>query len=198
MAIKLIAHISVPAFDAWVGKVTKTFDLKFLQGSVVGVDAAHYLAGLPKEPLLSALGGSPLALEAAISKAIAELHAAGLTLHFVFDGLDSGLNDDPFAASERAARLNNEAFALYESHQAEPAKQAFQSSGPCLLNGVSSSCNADNSLGASDFAALFEIMKKTLHENGVPFTVAPYSALAQVRNDLHLKYGRLIPLACVF
>ena len=39
-------------------------------------------------------------------------------------------------------------------------------------------------------SALSEILKKTLHEQGVAFTVAPYSALGQVRPMVSLHKQR--------
>lgn len=36
-------------------------------------------------------------------------------------------------------------------------------------------------------AALFGFLKKILHEHEIPFTVAPYSALAQVRSEAVIR-----------
>ena len=122
---------AVLAFDVWaVDKgVAKSFDLKFLQDRVIGIDAAYYILSLNKDPLLSALGGSPLAFETTVIKAVKNLQDAGLKLHFVFNGLDSGIGSDPVTSSARAAQLGGEAFTLYETEQGKKAKDVFKASG---------------------------------------------------------------------
>jgi len=132
-----------------------------------------------KEPHLSALGGS-LALESLTKDFVKDLQASGLSLHFVFDGLDSGAGHDRVANSKKAAELNRQAFELYMSEQGRSASHGFQATG-CDFPVEIQEASIDPSLGPSDFTTLSEILKKTLHELGVPFTVAPYSALAQVR-----------------
>ena len=100
---------------------------------MVGVDANYYLEQLlappHKEALLSALGGSPLASETTVIREIQDLQAAGLRLHFVFDGLDFGIKDDPFAQSIASARANAVAFDVYERDLATEAADRFMSSG---------------------------------------------------------------------
>lgn len=156
--------MGVVAFDVWAAEkgVAKSFDLKFLQDRVIGIDAAYYIHGLNKDPLLSALGGPPLAFESTVIHAVKHLQNAGLKLHFVFNGLESGVGSDPFTSSARAARFDSEAFTLYEAEQAKEARDLFKASGHWYPS------------------ALSEILKKTLHEQRIPFTVAPYSALAQL------------------
>ena len=122
---------AVAAFDVWAADkgVAKSFDLKFLQDRVIGIDAAYYILGLSKDPLLSALGGSPLAFETTVINAVKHLQDAGLKLHFVFNGLDSGIGSNPVTSSARAAQLGGEAFALYETEQGKKAKDVFKVSG---------------------------------------------------------------------
>ena len=122
---------AVVAFDVWAADkgIAKSFDLKFLQDRVIGIDAAYYILGLNKDPLLSALGGPPLAFESTVIDALKLLQDAGLKLHFVFNGLDSGIGSDAFTSSARAAQLGNEAFTLYESEQAKQARDVFRASG---------------------------------------------------------------------
>ena len=57
------------------------------------------------------------------------LQDAGLRLHFVFNGLDSGIGSDSFTSSTRAAKLGDEAFTLYETQQAKQAIDVFRASG---------------------------------------------------------------------
>ncbi len=121
----------VSSFEQWTDSshIAKQFDLKFLKDCTIGIDATYYLQSLPQESLLSALGGAPLALESTITRATNELQKAGLILHFVFNGLDSGVGDDAAASSARAAQLSSEAFNLYEGKQPADAERSFGSSG---------------------------------------------------------------------
>ncbi|KAL8643191.1 MAG: hypothetical protein Q9228_000176 [Teloschistes exilis] len=134
-----------------------------LGDSIIGIDAAYYLEQIQqKEPLLPALGGFPLALESRIFKELDALQAFGIKPHFVFDGLGYGIDDDPFGPSTEAASRNVEAFDTYDKNMAPQAMQLFKISG--------------NPTPVS----LAEFLKRTLHKYGVLFTVAPYSALAQL------------------
>jgi len=104
-----------------------------LSNCLVGVDAAYYLdsflAPPVKEPLLSALGGFPLALEQAIIKDLDALRTAGLKLYFVFNGLDHGIVDDPFGPSIVSARANAAAFKIYDADMANEAIIEFKKTG---------------------------------------------------------------------
>ncbi|KAI4260601.1 MAG: hypothetical protein LQ352_000162 [Teloschistes flavicans] len=134
-----------------------------LGGSIIGIDATYYLEQIQqKEPLLPALGGFPLALESRIFKELDALKVVGVKPHFVFDGLDYGIDDDPFGPSAASALKNVTAFDTYEKNMAPQAMQVFKTSGNPTP------------------AALAEFLKRTLHKHGVLFTVAPYSALAQL------------------
>lgn len=127
---------AVVAFDVWAADkgIAKSFDLKFLQDRVIGIDAAYYIHGLNKDPLLSALGGSPLAFESIVINVVTNLQDAGLKLHFVFNGLDSGVGSDPATSSARAAQLDSEAFTLYETEQGKQARDVFKASSMLLSN----------------------------------------------------------------
>lgn len=101
-----------------------------LGDSIIGIDAAYYLEQIQqKEPLLPALGGFPLALESRIFKELDALQAFGIKPHFVFDGLDYGIDDDPFGPSTEAASRNVEAFDTYDKNMAPQAMQLFKISG---------------------------------------------------------------------
>ncbi|KAL8951879.1 MAG: hypothetical protein Q9222_002185 [Ikaeria aurantiellina] len=155
--------MGIPTFNAWAAsRVTKSMPISSLSHSVIGIDAAYYLEGFAKEPLLSALGGFPLALASTIVKELGDLQSIGLRLHFVFNGLDHGFDDDPFGASLAAANLNAQAFEEYDMAKPQAAIAIFKSSG----NPTS--------------AALSGWFRKLLHTNNIPFTVAPYSAVAQL------------------
>ena len=161
--MKLTHSRLVPLFDSWAGsKLAKTFDLTWLKDCTIGIDAAYFLESLRlQEPLLSGLGGS-LALESLLIKAVRDMQSFGLSLHFVFDGLDTGNTNDSIAESKRASELATSAFEQSGRGQSSLASQTFKAA------------------GFSDTTTLFEIMKKTLHEIKVPFIVAPYSALGQL------------------
>ncbi len=107
--------------------------LSNLANCIIGVDAAYYLESFlappVKEPLLSALGGFPLALEQAITKDLDALKTAGLKLHFVFSGLDYGVVDDPFGPSVMSARANAAAFKTYDADLANEAIIEFKKTG---------------------------------------------------------------------
>lgn len=125
---------AVRAFDVWAaGKgIAKSFELKFLQDRVIGIDATYFIYGLNKDPLLSALGGPPLAFESTVIDTVKHLQDAGLKLHFVFNGLESGVGNDPVTWSTKAAQLDSEAFTLYETEQAKKARDSFQESGALI------------------------------------------------------------------
>lgn len=128
--MKLICRFVVPAFDEWSSRLAKSMPLTCLNDSVIGIDATYYLEGLlAQEPLLSALGGYPLALESTVVKQLLELQSAGFKPHFVFDGLDFGIKDDPFGPSIESARANAVAFDTYERNLAPEAIEIFRTSG---------------------------------------------------------------------
>lgn len=126
-------HSAVPAFDVWSTHLTKVMPLSCLNDSVIGIDATYYLEGLlappVKEPLLSALGGFPIGLEATIVKELSDLQSAGFKPHFVFNGLDFGIKDDPFGPSIASQRANAEAFDTYEKNLATDVINTFRNSG---------------------------------------------------------------------
>ena len=102
------------------------------QGPIIGVDAAYYLEELrypTKEPLVAALGGFPLALDAMIARGIKDIESCGCKLHFFFDGLDFASDESPFAASVHAATVNSRAFSVYEMGNATGAIEHFKHSG---------------------------------------------------------------------
>ena len=107
--------------------------LSNLADKIIGIDASYYLesflAPQVKEPLLSALGGFPLALEQSIIKDIKALQTAGLKLQFVFNGLNHGSVDDPFRSSIESARANAAAFKTYDADMANEAIIEFKKTG---------------------------------------------------------------------
>ncbi|MCJ1281580.1 hypothetical protein MMC26_000900 [Xylographa opegraphella] len=139
--------------------------LSALKNSVIGIDAAYYLERIltiSREPLLSALGGWPLAYGLVVRKDLDDLQSAGFKVHFVFNGLDYGTEDDPFKSTNAASNLIAKAFQLYEAENTTDAVKEFKAA------------------GVPTSAALSEFLKKVLYDLKVEFTVAPYSAFAQL------------------
>lgn len=165
--------MGVPVFDAWAAnRILKSMPISALKNSVIGIDAAYYLEGTAKEPLLSAMGGFPLGLEPSLIRELHDLQSVGLRPHFVFNGLDDGVNQDPFGPSLAAAKVNAAAFETYDrasrqedSGDGNPAAQAKE------LFGTS---------GSPPPAALLGFLKRLLHKLEIPFTVAPFNARAQL------------------
>lgn len=127
----------VPAFDTWVAsRVLKSMPISALSNSVIGIDAAYYLEGTPKEPLLSALGGFPLGLESSLVRELHDLQSVGLRPHFVFNGLDDRNNDDPFGSSLASAKANATAFETYTGGMPIQSIELFRTSGSTSKTGL--------------------------------------------------------------
>ena len=73
-----------------------------------------------------------MAFESTVINAVRHLQDAGLKLHFVFNGLESGIGRDPATSSARAAQLGSEAFTLYENDEGKQARDLFKASGMLL------------------------------------------------------------------
>ena len=100
-----------------------------LNDSIIGIDAEYFLEGSKKDSLLSALGGFPYGLGSDIIRQLKSLQSVGIQTHFVFNGLDHDVKDDPFGPSLATANLNTEAFNLYEQEQADKGIEKFKKSG---------------------------------------------------------------------
>ena len=99
---------------------------------MIGVDAAYYLEELrypAKEPLVAALVGFPMTLENIGTRGIKDIESCVCKLYFYFEGLDSGLEESPFAASIQASEVNSRAFSVYEVGNAAGAIDQFKKSG---------------------------------------------------------------------
>lgn len=106
--------------------------LTALKNSVIGLDATYYLEQLlspPKETVLAATGGWPLALESTIADELNKVQSIGLKLHFVFNGLDYGIKDDPFAHSIASWANIAKGHDLYEKNMAPEAIEVFKEAG---------------------------------------------------------------------
>jgi hypothetical protein len=124
----------VRAFDEWAATRLQSYHLSTLRGSSLGIDAAYYLDRLlntppSKEPLLSALGGFPLALRMHIEHELDKLRSFRITPVFVFSGMDYVAKEKPSRELRDAAKANAQAWELYDQHQAVQAVVTFGNSG---------------------------------------------------------------------
>ncbi|KAH9871304.1 hypothetical protein IAQ61_005483 [Plenodomus lingam] len=155
-------------FVQWTATLAETSDLEQLSGCRVGVEAADYLNqrilnhGRAKEPLVPALGGLPLALNQHIEEDLDTFRKFDIEPWFVFSGLDITKQDNPFGQKTDEAAVNANAWNLYDSHQAEASVAKF---------GESTYVTPED---------LFRALQAVLTERNIRFTVAPYSAWAQL------------------
>lgn len=106
--------------------------LQYLHGYKIGVDAEYFLEQFlttNRETLLPALGGSPLVTGPKLKEYLGNITSSGCELHFVFDGVEYGVQRSPFAASQEAAKKHSKAFRIYEEDKAQEACDIFKSSG---------------------------------------------------------------------
>ncbi|KAI8932015.1 hypothetical protein NX059_010909 [Plenodomus lindquistii] len=155
-------------FVQWTATFAETSDLEQLGGCRVGVEAADYLSqrilnhARAKEPLVPALGGLPLALKQHIEEDLDTFRKFDIEPWFVFSGLDITKHDNPFGHKTDEAAVNANAWNLYDSHQAEASVAKF---------GESTYVTPED---------LFRALQSVLTERNIRFTVAPYSAWAQL------------------
>ena len=153
-------------FELWSAQRTETSNLSDLSGCVIAIEADFYLERVlnvsAREPLLSALGGTPFSFRPHVEDDLAALHQNDVKPVFVFGGLRVGKNYAPFAHDNAVASLNAEAWALYGEHKAAEAVSNFGSSGYATPR------------------RYYPLLQKILREREVDFQVAPYSALGQL------------------
>ncbi|RAK79811.1 PIN domain-containing protein [Aspergillus fijiensis CBS 313.89] len=156
--------------DEWASTRTQSLPLAALKGAVVGIDASHYISQhlvhpSSREPLLVALGGFPFALKNNIEKELQVFKDLGIACVFVFNGLDFGKKDQRPQVQQEAVRAFEQAWDLYDQQQADQVVDAFSSAGTPRPD------------------SLYRFLQRILHQNGVDYIVAPYSAAAQVRSN---------------
>jgi len=162
-------------FEQWSATITEVDSLTSLKGSYVGIDAAEYLRLIPVlqvdginrkifEELPVALGGQPFGYKAVIQRTVEILKEANITPYFVFSGLAVDKKDlyTFFSRYEQAARTHTFAWKSYDEGDGQNAVETF---------------------GKSEYGKLeqlFRFLQQTLHELGVEYMIAPFSASAQV------------------
>lgn len=161
-------------------------DLSPLKDNTVAVDATYYLSTLlPKEPLVTALGG-PLAAEKTINDDLDKWKANSTTPFFIFDGCPVKGEDDLAVKLGREANAGAEsAWSLYSSGEAVSAVQGF---------GKYTGKNAQGHLlcsvqllttrsGAYQLQSLYPLLQSILRKRNLHFLVPPFKAAAQVGNS---------------
>ncbi|KIW40201.1 uncharacterized protein PV06_07419 [Exophiala oligosperma] len=162
--------MSVQKFDQWVNKHVELCPLNMLKDAVIGVDASYYLdlrVNNEVEPLKHALGGLPFTLKKAIEDDISLLRQHGVTLVFIFDGLDYVNKSAPDSLSGESRRAQEEAWHEYLSGNSKGTVSHF--------------CKAKYPIDV-----MTRMLQKILVENKIEFMVAPYSATAQLAYLLKL------------
>lgn len=152
-------------FDQWVTKYLEFCPLNLLKDAVIGVDASYYLDlrlnGSNEEPLKHALGGLPFCLKKAVEDDLAFLRQNGITLVFVFNGLDYVNKSLPDSQSAESKRVQDEAWHHY-------------------LSGDSKQTVADFGKAKYPVEVMTRALQRLLADNNAEYVVAPYSATAQV------------------
>lgn len=125
-------------FEIWTANRTDSNRFSDLSDTVLAIEASFYLDRLlttppAKEPLLSALGGLPFALQAHIEQEINSLRSHNIRPLFVFNGLNVGKKHNVFQQSESVTAANEKAWDLYNQHNAEQAVDTFGGSGASAL-----------------------------------------------------------------
>lgn len=122
-------------FEHWNTHLGEVSQLEELKGTRVGIEAAHFLDNRmlnhsgAQEPLVPALGGSPLGLFERLTKDLDVLDKHQIQPFFVFSGLDITKQEDPFRQRREGVAVNNHAWTLYNAHKAEESVAKFRESG---------------------------------------------------------------------
>ena len=175
----------IPSFDEFATPLSEVAPLSELDGAVIAIEASHYLTRLLvnpnlKEPLLAALGGLPFTMRSAVASDMAAFRGTGIKPIFVFDGMDVSKTKTLFQQADEAVRANTTAWNLYNQHQAENAVAAFGESCKFFFRTLCQNRTLTMATGAITAELFYRYFQLLLHELGVDFQVAPYSALAQV------------------
>lgn len=124
------------AFREWAKNegLVKAVPISDFEDAVIGYDAEDFINILlvqegTREPLLPALGGLPFALRSHIDRELANIEKFTKKKPlFVFNGLDLDLYDRKFVSkeSERAVRILEEAWRVYDNGDGDAAVRAFE------------------------------------------------------------------------
>ncbi|KAH8801549.1 hypothetical protein F5884DRAFT_518715 [Xylogone sp. PMI_703] len=121
--------------DFWIGAELFSMPFSDMQGAVIGVEATSYLQHMideppAHEPLLAALGGSPIGLKEHIRNELDQWKSNGMKPIFVFDGQSIMGKEDMALRNAKSALLKTQtAWDLYADNHPEDAVKAFGASG---------------------------------------------------------------------
>jgi len=131
-------------FDNWNSSLSEVSHLEEFANRVIAIEAADYISNHIlkhpwKEPLLPALGGLPFGMKYRVQYDLEKFKSYRIQPVFVFSGLDFGEKEDVFRLSELAgdAEINEQAWDLYDKHQAEAAVARFGESGMVIKHTTS-------------------------------------------------------------
>jgi hypothetical protein len=151
--------------------LVKELSLAHLRETRVGIDAQAYIDQLlnaadTKEPLVTALGGAPLALGARIEENLRALEGHRIKPIFVFPGVEPCRKDKPYSLHTEEQNLRSirrhQAWENFEKGKTDMATMGFASS---------------SSTGYKD---VLRLVHRLFKHRRVEFMTAPYLAAAQV------------------
>ena len=121
-----------PKLDDWAtrNRLVQTFPLSILKDAVIGVDASYYLHlrlnVVNEDPLIHALGGIPFCLKSIVEDDIRAMKEAGVTLIFIFNGLDFVNKSPSTSRSFESLKAQEDAWQRYLSGDAKSPLDMFQ------------------------------------------------------------------------
>lgn len=157
--------------------------LNVLKNTRLGIDLSYYLrqvlsAPESAEPLVTAIGGQPIALMSRIESDIRVLEQHRIKPVFVLHGLSPAKRTRPFSYEDRRPGLRKRAWESYEDDNVALATQLFASS---------------NSLHLPD---LYRSVLRMCRHHHIEYVVAPYQATGQLvlmerhsKQYVHAMYG---------
>ena len=157
--------------------------LNALKNTRLGIDLSYYLrqvlsAPESAEPLVTAIGGQPIALMSRIESDIRVLEQHRIKPVFVLHGLSPAKRTRPFSYEDRRPGLRKRAWESYEDDNVALATQLFASS---------------NSLHLPD---LYRSVLRMCRHHHIEYVVAPYQATGQLvlmerhsKQYVHAMYG---------
>lgn len=129
------------AFRDWAKQeaIVTTVPISQFEDAVIGYDAEDFVNVLlaqdgTREPLLPALGGLPFALKAHIDRELENIQKFTKKKPlFMFNGIDLALHDRKTISkeSDRAVRILEEAWRVYDNGDGDAAVRAFEKACEC-------------------------------------------------------------------
>jgi hypothetical protein len=148
-------------------KLVQEAPLSLLAETRLGIDATHYIRRIlndpeTKEPLVSALGGCPLALPARIESDLKALEKLSIKPVFVFGGVPLAKKERPLSVEDTRPLRRQQAWEFYEKSKVDQATSAFGQGTTTDINDV------------------LRIVHRAFKHRRVEFLTSPYLAASQV------------------